>query len=437
MAHRGRNKRRGAGRKHAAPKKTLDLNVKEIGAQGDGVCEHEGRIIHVPYTLPNEAIKAEVQGSKGRLLEVLAPAAVRTEPFCSHYGASSQQCGGCLFQHMEETAYDAWKLSQVEKTLRVAGISDFTISTVEKSPLRSRRRAAFAFSKNKDNLVFGYHPRQSDTVFSLKSCDILCKEMVETLPLLKNICRIVTHHVERVRLSVQLTHCENGFDLSITGNVEETDFTLEQRENLSGILRDSQILRLTLNAMPSYEKEVPIVKMDGVQIPLPAGAFLQATKEGERALQKIVAKAVDGQKAAVDLFGGIGTFSYNIAKHMAVHIVEDNEAALKAASRAIREDTTFPLTTEKRDLFMQPLRVAELNKYQLVIIDPPRAGAPEQIEQLAISEVPTIVSISCNPKTFARDAKTLMESGYKMGDITLVDQFLYSPHIEIACIFSK
>ncbi len=408
------------------------LTIDHVGAQGDGVVRTDEGPVYIPRTLPGEQVQADIVDGRGDLREVLKPSPDRIEPVCTHFGT----CGGCALQHQNDKSYRAWKRDQVVRALKSKGI-DAPVAEIIACAPGTRRRATFAAMRTRKTVRFGFFERATHTIVDIASCPILVPEIEAAIPALREL--VAPGLTRKGKASVSVTATSTGLDVSVIGGKTEPDLVL--RQTLAEGAAKADIARLTWDGDILAERCPPVLDLAGLEVALPPGAFLQATKAGEEAMVSIVTEALKGSDSVVDLFAGCGTFSLALAHAYKVHGVEGakaQSAALEVAVRRQRPGAGLkPLTVERRDLARRPLRSDELNSYDAAVIDPPRAGAGAQCGALATSTVSLIASVSCNPATFARDARTLIEGGYRLESVTPLDQFLWSPHIELVGIFRR
>lgn len=431
-----RNKRRARKNKPAVVRE-VEAMISSLGLQGDGVAEINGAAVYVPYVLPGERVNLSVQGRKGRLLELIEPSPDRTVPACHHFGPETDECGGCALQHLGPAYYARFKQDVVQRALAHVGFDHVEILPTINSPVQSRRRAGFTLKKVAGNLLIGFHKRQSQQIIPVQECHVLHPAVFAAKDEIATVTRPFFDTRTELTLTAHVTLATNGIDLDLAGDLDEGTLTLTERETVVALLKDSNIIRLTINSAPFWQKQDVLAEFAGTRVALPPRGFLQATKEGEQALQEIVSNAVRGAFKITDLFSGCGTLTFAAAQHASVHAVEADATAGAAIARAHQGPAIKTVTAETRDLYRQPLMPPELKNFDVVIMDPPRAGAQAQAAQLAKSSVPLVVSISCNPKSFARDARALVDGGYTFETVRPVDQFLFSPHIELAGIFRR
>jgi 23S rRNA (uracil1939-C5)-methyltransferase len=406
----------------------VTLKITGLGAQGDGVAEHDGRKVFVPLALPGETIKAELAGDRARAIEILETAPGRMGPRCSHYG----ECGGCSLQHMPEADYPEFKRRHVVSALSFQRI-DTPVDPVVAIAPRTRRRAVFAAARAGKSIVVGFHGRRSHHIVPVRDCAVVTPGVLAMLPKLEQIAAIAAPPKDA--LTVTVTETATGFDVAITGVAK--GFSADARLRLTQVAGSLGFARLSVNGEIVLEQAAPLIRAGAAHLTPPPGGFLQACALSEAAMLKLVQEAVGDARRVVDLFSGSGTFSLPLASNATVHAVESDEAALAALDKAARRAGLKPVTTEKRDLFRRPLTKDELKRFDAAVIDPPRAGAEAQTKQLAGSKLKRVAMVSCNAGTFARDLRLMIDGGYRVNRITPIDQFLWSPHIEIVAQLSK
>ena len=381
----------------------------------------DGRL--VPRVLPGEEVEVQADGTA----RILRPSADRVAAPCRHF----RSCGGCAVQHMRDDAVAAWKAGIVTGALAGQGISG-EIASVHTSPPQSRRRATFHGRKTKGGAIVGFHARASDTIVEVPDCQLVTPRLRALIPALGSLTAVAGSRTTEVALTV--TDSLTGPEV-----VAATDKPLDAalRQSLSGWADRHGIARLVWGDEVALQREPPRVVLGPGAVSPPPGAFLQATEDGQATLQRLVLDAVRSAGRVADLFAGCGTFALPLSREADVHAVESEAAmlaALDAGWRAV--GGLHRITTEARDLFRRPLLPDELRRFDAVVIDPPRAGAEAQVEQIAAARVPVVAMVSCNPASFARDARILLSAGFRMGPITVIDQFRWSAHVELASRFT-
>jgi 23S rRNA (uracil1939-C5)-methyltransferase len=385
--------------------------IVRIAARGDGVTS-SGR--HVRFGVPGDALLDD---------GALAPGPHHQEPPCRHF----PECGGCQLQHADDEAYRGYLVSRVETALAQHGL-ETEVRAPHLSPPRTRRRASLRALKVGKGAVLGFNAEKSHRIVDMHECHILRPELFGLVAPLRSL---LGGMLEAKRASeVQLTLADQGADVLFKGVNAEGLAALEQ---LTSFAMERRIARLSLDrglgAEILYEPEPVTVTLSGTAVAFPVGAFLQATEDGEAALIECVRDAVGQATRAADLFAGLGTFALAVGGAYAAEASRDAAAALKQAAPA--------MAVEHRDLYRRPLDREDLKRFDAAILDPPRAGAEEQARALAASPVRRIAYVSCNPATFARDAKTMVEGGYALQWVRPVGQFRWSTHVELAACFSR
>ncbi|MFO1171482.1 MAG: class I SAM-dependent RNA methyltransferase [Hyphomicrobiaceae bacterium] len=405
------------------------LTIERLGHEGDGVAETPGGRVFVPLALPGETVEAQVDGERGRLVEIVSKSRDRREPICPHFGA----CGGCVLQHLEQAPYLAFKRQIVADAFASRGLTPEIGEVVPIAP-GTRRRVVLTARRGREGVYLGFHALRGEEIVAIKTCAIASPAIVRALPGLRALAAPLVSLRKEVRLTV--TAAENGLDVAI--DAARRDVDAAARAALVAAASAARVLRVTLGGEPVVTLGEPIIDVDGIKIPLPPGGFLQAAVESEAILQAQVAQALTKAKRVADLFSGLGTFSLPLARRAQVTAVEADKASLAALSIAHKRTPGLkPIRTLVRDLFREPLSPKELEAFDAVVVDPPRQGAKAQAEALAKSKVPLIVAVSCNPATLARDCRILVDAGFTLGPVTPVDQFLFSPHIEIVTVLRR
>lgn len=414
----------------------VTLEISALAHKGEGRAETAEGPLHVPFALPGETVRVRREGTRARLLEVLTPSPSRVEPVCPHFGT----CGGCVLQHMDQAAILDWKRRQVVAALAARGLAEVEplVEPTVDAGGRGRRRAVFAATRAGARILLGFHERASHRLVDVVRCPVLVPEIVALLPALKELAARVMPSKGEVTLNVLATAV--GADLALASAAK-----IDPR-GVAGLIEEAMaagMARLSLNGEVLVEARAPTLDMGGIPLVPPPGAFVQATEAGEEALAARVLSGVGKARKVADLFCGSGTFALRLARKATVRAVEGEATALAALDRAMRTGAGAlrEVRAERRDLFRNPLTAVELDDYgrgmEAVVFDPPRAGAEAQARELARSKVPTVVAVSCNPATLARDLRILVDGGYRISSILPVDQFRYSPHIEAVAVLSR
>ena len=416
----------------------VKLDVHSLGAQGNGIADYNDGTVFLDNALLGETITASITPDtkniyRGTAIEIHTPSPDRTHPPCPHFN----KCGGCTLQHMAIPAYQTWKADSVKSYLTSKNIIPKTWDAPIFIPANTRRRATFSALKQGQTLILGYHQSKSNMIFDVKECALLAPELESLIPILKSALTPITENKQK--LSIFIQQADNGIDMVITGKIgAKSEPDLQAIEAIVALSQSTNIIRISWrkndkNAPETMiERLKPIITFGDLTVPLAPLAFLQPSKEGELALaETIKAYFPNGTDLkAIDLFSGCGTFTGHVrSKCCSIDAYESDCTAIQNLKTGGHKQAYI------RDLFRDPLTENELFDYDVAMIDPPRAGALEQTKILAWSDVKKIISISCNPATFARDAQILIDGGYTLKNLTIIDQFIWSAHSEIIANF--
>lgn len=404
-----------------------EFQIQRLGHHGDGIAAGPTGPIFAPMTLPGERVSGTLSGDRLEGVKILDPAPERVAAPCRHF----RSCGGCAVQHAGEDYVAAWKRGIVETALTAQGI-EAEISGVDTSPAQSRRRASLSARRTKSGAIAGFHGRASGAIVEVPDCQLLHPDLMRAIPVAQALA--VAGGARKGELSVLATLSEAGLDISVTGGK-----TLDEplRLALSAEAQTLDLARLSWEGELIVTRNPPFQRFGRAQVVPPPGAFLQATLHGQETLLAHVLEIVQGAKKVADLFAGCGTFALPLAERAEVLAVEGDRAMTAALEEGWRRaGGLHALRAMQRDLFRNPLEGDDLKGIQAAVIDPPRAGAEAQMRALAEARMPVIAAVSCNPVTFARDARQLLAAGYAMGPVTVVDQFRWSPHVELVAGFS-
>lgn len=402
--------------------------ITALGHEGDGVADRDGHRLFIPFALPGDIVEAEIEGERGRLVSIVTPSPDRIAPACRHFG----RCGGCAVQDLAPAPYGDWKRGLVRKAFEQRGIDVDVEPLVPLAP-QTRRRAVFTIERQGDAAALGFNRRESHDLLAIEECPLLVPAITARLERLRRLAALVLARSKRGRMIVTAT--DTGLDVAIEGGnpPRPADF-----DRLGRHVAEGWLARLTIDGTEVAASRQPELRHGDTVLYPAAGGFLQATAPSEQALADLVDASIGKAGPAVDLFAGIGTFTLRLARRFPVLAVENDAALLKALDRSMRFSKGIrTVTTRRRDLFLNPMAPVELKPFKAVVFDPPRAGAKAQSEMLAKSAVPTIVAVSCNPATLARDARILIDGGYRLTRVTPVDQFLWSAHVEVVAAFEK
>ncbi|WP_376876366.1 class I SAM-dependent RNA methyltransferase [Albirhodobacter sp. R86504] len=407
------------------PRQTLTIN--RLGHLGDAIAETPDGPIYVAMALPGEVVEATGE-ARITAPKIITPSEDRVKAPCPHY----RSCGGCVLQHAADPFVARWKAEVVETALRGQGIEAHTTQTLT-SPTQSRRRAVVTGRRTKKGALVGFHARGSDTIIEIPQCKLLDPALMAALPAAQDAT--LAGSSRKGEIAFTLTLSDSGVDMACEGG-KEMDPALFT--TLAGLAETHSLARISWNGEAVATRAPAQQTMGKARVQPPSGAFLQATRHGEAALLEAVKAIVGDAPRVVDLFTGCGTFALPLAETSEVHAVESEPAMIRALDTGWRSAQGLKrVTTEARDLFRRPLLPDELKPFDVVVLDPPRAGAEAQIEQIALSEVHKIAYVSCNPITFARDARRLITAGFSLGPLTVVDQFRWSTHVELVAEFTR
>lgn len=404
------------------------LEIDELGAKGDGVAT-DGTF--VPFTLPGDLIEIDDALDNYQNLPpslVVRASSFRVEPICKHFGV----CGGCSLQHLEQDQYLKWKRQLVVDAFSNVGI-ETEIDPCSPISIGSRRRATFSAITTAAGTIFGFLGRQSHEIIDIAECPILNTDISSRFEFLRELARLSVPASEQVKLSVLA--CENGLDIALEAT---TILSERRRKAIIDWATAGNQARVSYAGEIIIQTIVPQLTIGAATLTPPPGGFVQAVGKAELQMADLVVGHLKKSKRVIDLFSGVGTFALHLLPKSIVHAVEYEKAALTSLENSQKSMTgTKTLTIEPRDLDRRPLQASELEAYNGAIFDPPRAGAEVQVRELAKSRITKIAAVSCNPTTLARDAKILIEAGYKLIKVTPIDQFLFSTHVEVVALFER
>jgi len=406
------------------------LLIDRLGHRGDGIADTSDGPVYVPYVLPGETVEVErVPGHPDRrqTARVEDESPQRIAPICPHFGV----CGGCALQHWDMAHYLAWKRDLVVATLAQAGLGAPVDDLIDAHGA-GRRRAVFHARRSHDILQVGFAAYRAHHVVPIDRCPILAPELAGAIEAAWALAEEL--RPQRKPLDIHVTASEQGLDVDVRGSGPLAPAVMT---HLAQLARTHRLARLTRHGELIVQQAQPTLRMGRARVALPPGAFLQATAEGEAALSRLVIDHVGDAASVADLFAGVGPFALRLAERARVHAVDNDAAAIAALRQAAATPGLKPIETETRDLFRRPLIISELARFDAVVFDPPRQGAQAEARALAESKVPVVVAVSCNPATFARDARLLIDGGYRLVAVTPVDQFRYSAHVEVVARFVR
>jgi 23S rRNA (uracil1939-C5)-methyltransferase len=415
----------------------VELAIERVGARGDGIAQYRGHPVFVPFTVPGDHVRARLGarrhgGREGFVVDWLASGPGRGAPRCRHFGT----CGGCALQHLDHESYQRIKLGVLHSALERVGIDPGVVGPIRLVP-PERRRARLGISRPRDPRLparVGYRERFRHNLVDLRECPVLEPALFALIGRLPQVARDLIPPGGSAEAT--LTRTDSGIDLLMEA-AERPE--LSACEVLARFAEECDLARIVWHSGPDelvvVERRPVRVLLSGVAVPFPPGAFLQASPSAEMILVEEVLSAVGPARPAVDLFAGLGAFAFALACDGPVHAVEGDVGTAAALARAAADQPRA--TVERRDLARNPLPADALSRYAAAVFDPPRAGAARQAEALAASAVATVIAISCNPASFARDAATLVSGGYRLERVTPVDQFVWTPHLELAATFRR
>ena len=396
------------------------LKIDRLGNKGDGIGRMGDANVFVTKVLSGETIEL-VQGKLKRIVEASPE---RQDAFCQYYDT----CGGCKFQHWKHTPYAEWKRMLVVDALKSQGI-DAEVSKLIDAHGAGRRRVSLHVRQINGAWVAGFMEARSHDLVAIDECPVLVPQLKDAPAIAASFGAMLAN------CDVQITVADNGLDVAIKAERQASNKHIAQFRT---IMEKYKILRLALNEEVVAQLSVPAIVMGAAHVQLPLHSFLQATAAGEAELARLIKEPLKKSKKILDLFCGVGPFAFRLAEIAKVHAIDLDKSSIANLLQATRfVQGLKPITAEARDLFDNPLVPEELNEYDTVVFDPPRAGAENQAKNLAKSKVKRIVSVACDPQTFARDAAILVKGGYKIGQITPVDQFKFSAHVEIVASFVR
>lgn len=409
----------------------VELAIEQVGGEGDGVAKGP---VFVPFALPGERVLAAGGGDRRELIEVLVESPERVEPPCPHFFA----CGGCALQHWAHEPYLAWKVERLRGTLARERLETEFLPAFGAAPATRRRVALHARKGSRDVARLGYKIRKSWDLVDIEVCPISDPKIQAAIPQLKRLAAPLFEHAKSAP-TLHVTLSDTGLDIDISGVERKSGgLSADARMILAERAAEADFARVTIDGEVAYGARTPQVRLGPAVVRLPPGAFLQATPCAEAAMAAFVAEAAAGAHRIADLYCGVGTFTFRLAEIAPVYAADFAPGAVQALNAAL---ATAPglkgVTAEARDLVRRPVLAEELKKVDVAVFDPPRAGAAEQTAELARSNVARVVAVSCNPATFVRDARKLVDAGFALERLMPVDQFLWSAHIELAAVFSR
>jgi len=379
-------------------------------------------------------VRALVAGDRGELEALLDASSNRIQPLCPHFG----DCGGCALQHWAPAPYLAWKIEQIRLALARERIETEFAPAFASPPGSRRRLALHARPGRGGEALIGFKSRRSWRLTPIEVCLVADPRLVAAFPALRRLAAPLFQHPKSAP-TLHTTLTGTGIDVDITGVERRTGgLSADAQSRLAEAAAAADLARVTLAGEIIYQARQPVIAIGRAAVALPAGGFLQAVAAAEAAMAAFAGEALAGARTVADLYCGVGAFALRLAEHSSVTAFDVSAAATRALASA---QATAPglkaIAAEARDLVRRPVLAVELNRLEAAVIDPPRAGAAEQHREIASSKLARVVSVSCNPATFARDARILTDAGFTLARVLPVDQFLWSPHVELVGVFER
>ena len=413
------------------PTGVVELLIDTLGGQGDGIAVGP---VFAPFTLPGERVSARVSGERAEVLEVLQPSADRIAPACPHFGA----CGGCALQHWAPRPYLDWKVAQIVLALERERLETQMLPAFATPPGSRRRLALHARPGNGPDARLGFKTRGGWQLAEIAVCPVADPRLVAALPGLRRLAAAFLEHPKSAP-TLHVTCTDTGLDIDVTG-VERRSGALsaDARTRAGAAAAAMDAARVTQAGEMVFQARMPSVGIGRARVNLPPASFLQATPQAEKAMGDFICEALAGGARIADLFCGVGTFALRLAEFASVHAIDASAPAVAALAAAPGGAPGLKaVKVEARDLFRRPLLAQDMKKMDAAVFDPPRAGAQAQAAQLAASKLSRVIGVSCNPMTFAKDARTLVDAGFRLEQVLPVDQFLWSPHVELVGLFVR
>jgi 23S rRNA (uracil1939-C5)-methyltransferase len=405
------------------------LEIDELGRRGEGIAEGPEGPVFVPLALPGERIEADIEGDRGVLVALQQASPHRNRPPCPYFG----RCGGCTLQHLDTAFYAQWKRSLIVSLLMKRELAPLVHPLCEAQGT-GRRRVVFHVRRSPAGAaVIGFMAARSHDIVSIERCLVLTPELQAAIAAAKELAELFI--VGTPAFDLQFTAVTNGIDCDVRGLTRSAGSLTPA---VADIALQHGICRISIGGHPLVTLALPLVEFAGVAVVPPPSAFLQATTAGEQALTNFVLSRLGASRRAADLFCGLGTFTFPLARRLPVLAVDSDPRALHALTLAYRKGMGLkPIGAQTRNLFREPLTASELDGIDLVLFDPPRQGAEAQAKEIAASRCKRVIALSCDPVTFTRDASILAAGGYTLAEVLPVDQFQWSSHLEIAALFTR
>lgn len=393
------------------------VDITGMGGRGEAVAETaEGRVF-VPYALPGEKLRLQIAGQRGEIEDILSASPDRITPFCGHF----IRCGGCQLQHWAAEPYRAWKRSLLVEALARAGI-DAPVGDVMDAHGEGRRRVTLRATPQ----GAGFTAWKSHDLEVVETCPILAPPLARAPEIARAASRTLGANAEAL-----VTATGTGIDLSLTTQSRH-------KPDFAALAAGFDLTRVALNGEVLILRRPSVLEIGAARVELPVSPFLQPTTTGEETLAGLVTEALGPAKKVADLFCGVGTFALRLARTAQVFAVDSDRNAVAACDKALQATPGLRrMGTEVRDLFRDPLLARDLERFDGLVFDPPRAGAEAQVREIVRTRIKRVVAVSCDPTSFARDAALLIAGGYQLQSVTPVDQFRHTAHLECVGVFRR
>lgn len=405
------------------------IEIQELGVKAEGkAIRSNGDICYIPNALPKETVQAQFSSTGAIITKIIKKSHNRVEPFCGHF----PRCGGCSAQHISKNHYTQWKIGIIEKAMKTRGLKT-TLKDLIDAHGAGRRRVTFHGNKNKTGISAGFMSAKTNDILNIDNCPVLSPDLETAINVSRDIIRMM--QINHKSLDILLTQTATGIDCNIDGiqNSGQQFFS-----EISEITYKYDLARVTVERETVIETRSPIIFAGDSKIVLPPKSFLQPTKSGEEILVDLVLKNTQEASHVLDLYCGIGPFTLAIAQKTPVYSFDNDAMAINALTKAANNTSGLkPIKAERRNLKANPLLPYELDMFDIIVLDPPRQGAFEQIKQILLSKVNNIIYVSCNPISFARDASILIEGGFNLEPINPIDQFKFTSHVELLALFKR
>ncbi len=416
----------------------IDIEITSLGGMGDGIARYQGKTVFVPFATTGDKIIAQITPEQkdfyqAHIVELVRPGESRQVPSCKHFST----CGGCTMQHIKPLIYNTFKRDILLQTVKRLKCDESVVTALVQVGAHSRRRAEFKVTVNKGHISIGFFEAKSHNIVDVTMCPVTTAEIVDLLPKLRH----ALHDLKKPGniKSINISLADNGIDILINTTAKTA---ANDKSALVDFAKENGIIRLAEKSDEIdifYNKESPLILLGAIEVELPTGSFMQATAIGQKAITEIILKNTEGYKRIIDLYCGVGTYSFPLVQ--AGHTVKAYEGAEEMVTSvhnaARRNNIEDKISAGSRDLIKRPVKPHELKDFDAVVINPPRNGAKPQAEEIAKSEIKKVVMVSCNPATFERDAKCLLEGGFQLQSATPIDQFYQTAHLELVAVFVR